>query len=351
MDDQCLQNPLFNEADVRNVRYRLVLPDGSMHVLQLRGYEDSAPGGIGDGYNFMSMNGRPNACARDNYGYPAEYTGWLTYYTNDGSYLKFEVYANGTESYFHNWKLYYPDGRRVISENGLIKDYDANGNYISIANACYDPPPAGDCSQPYTSIYDASNREILINYNTTDANLSTDTLKRDEITAPGPNGDVTYAIDWQALQIGDDGRTYFVGHNIETNTPVNAPLSVRFWAVKYIQLPPPQYRPNYPVPMGNAPPPELSYEFGYWDNSETVPGPGYGQLDHMRMPSGAEYDYKYFINSASGFGADNIAGSISVSNKKITHDSVSDMQWTYDYTYGDHTHVTNPGLKNIKSPL
>ncbi len=39
----CLQHPLYSETNIRSVRYRLVLPDGSMHILQLRGYEDYFP--------------------------------------------------------------------------------------------------------------------------------------------------------------------------------------------------------------------------------------------------------------------------------------------------------------------
>lgn len=93
---------------------------------------------------------------------------------------------------------YYVAGNSSADEDGIIKEYDANGNYISIANVCEDE----GCSQLHTSIYDASNREIRIDYNTTDANLSTDVLKRDLVTAPGPNGTVTYAIDWQAIEIG-----------------------------------------------------------------------------------------------------------------------------------------------------
>ena len=37
-----------------------------------------------------------------------------------------------------------------------------------------------------------------------------------------------------------------------------------------------------------------------------------------------------------------IASETSVSSKTITHDSVSDMQWAYDYGVGDRTIVTNP---------
>jgi RHS repeat-associated protein len=347
LDEQCTQNPLYDASYVRNVRYRLTLPDGSMHILQLAGYEDYSPFGTGDGFNAMGMNGRSSECAHYHHAWPEQYVGWLTYYTNDGSYLKFEVYADGTGSYFNNWKLYYPDGRRVFNEDGIIKEYDANGNYISIANACYDPPPEGDCSRPYTTIYDASNRDITIEYNITDADLLTDTWKRDQVTAPGPNGTITYTIDWQALEIGGGGRQYFVGQYVD-GTLVYLPLSARFWTVKYIQLPSPQYRPDYPVPLGDEPPIELSYEFGYWDNDDTVPGPGYGQLDQMRMPSGSPYDfhclydYHYLMTGfTTGYGADVIAHEIAISDKQITHDSVSDMQWTYDYDW-DWTRVTNP---------
>jgi RHS repeat-associated protein len=353
-DWNCTENPLFN-GNPRIIRYRLALPDGSMHILQLGGFESYAPPSTGDGYNGIAMDGRSTPCAAGpSFGWPQQYTGWLSYYTNDGSYLKYEVYVDSNSwlnnSYASNWRLYFPNGKRVIAVNGVIREYDSNDNYVSIANACYDPPPGGDCSRPYTSIYDNSNRQILVEYNITDANLSTDLWKRDQVTAPGPNGTITYSIDWQSFVVGGDGRYYSAGFNPVDNSYLTIPLNRRLWVVKYVQLPAPQYRANYPVSLGSVPPDELSYEFGYWDNNDPDPdpGPGYGQVDHMRTPSGSVYNYKYRIIEAGVPVCptqlpcvENIADGISVSQKNIIHDSISDMQWSFSYNCCATT-ITNP---------
>jgi hypothetical protein len=65
--------------------------------------------------------------------------GWLTYFTTDGSYLKLEIYADGSDWQKQNWYLYFPDGRRVVGRGDQVEAlYDANGNAIRVANICVD---------------------------------------------------------------------------------------------------------------------------------------------------------------------------------------------------------------------
>jgi hypothetical protein len=79
-------------TDPNIVRYRVILSDGNMHLLYLRGYETLSDT---DAYYGLDMaTGRSNACGAA-HGYPAQYTGMLTYYTVDGSYLKYEVSVDG----------------------------------------------------------------------------------------------------------------------------------------------------------------------------------------------------------------------------------------------------------------
>ena len=118
------------------------------------------------------------------------------------------------------------------------------------------------------------------------------------------------------------------------NSWVSAPIATRFWTVKYIKVPSPQYLPETPIPLGTAPPEELSYEFDYWDDS----GDGYSQLNHMRMPSGAEYDYEHFMTAfPSLFGA----GKESVERESVrawTHGhGHMDTAWT-PTAHSTHTH-------------
>jgi hypothetical protein len=103
-------------GDARSFRMRLILPDGSMHILHLRGYDNEFGDGYqGDGFFGIAPDGKAiNDCARW-HGWPAQITGWLTYYTTDGSYLKVEFYADGNPGWASkDWYLYYPDGRRVV---------------------------------------------------------------------------------------------------------------------------------------------------------------------------------------------------------------------------------------------
>ena len=344
--------------NVRINRYRLITPDGSSHILYLRGFEQYDPDGIEvvEGWTAMNMDGHCNDYAVHN-GWPAQTNGILTFYTNDGSYLKYEVNTTSGVG-----TVYYPDGRRSGLLNGVPTEFDANGNGVSIANGCYDPPPSGDCSRPYTTIYDSANptNAIQIDYNITDANNTTANLKRDQVIAPGPNGHpVTYTIDWEAMTIGGNGRQYAIGRDpLYTSEWRYSPLNFRFWVVKYIHNPLPASQTYYPVSLGNPPAEELkqySYEFRYWDNNSLFPNgspnPGFGQLNYMRMPSRAIYNYNYMLDSVDYEDYQDypepqtIVNGIRVAGKQITHDSLTnDLQWSFAYTseYTSGTTVTSP---------
>src|SRR5262245_43587702 len=70
-----------NDPDSRPFRFRIGLPDGSMHVLHLRGYGNEVNSAYrGDGFYRFAPNGMIAApCTW------SRLTGWLTYYTSDGS--------------------------------------------------------------------------------------------------------------------------------------------------------------------------------------------------------------------------------------------------------------------------
>jgi|GEM_PF-1439766 len=300
-------------SHANHIRYRVVLPDGSQHILYLKGYEAKDP--EGEGYYGLGMGGGSNLCAQ-HFGYPASYTGWLTYYTNDGSHLKLEVYADGVNT---QSTLFLPDGKVITGATA----YDANGNYITTTANGYGNP---------------AGQQIQILYNTATANINGQLWKRDQVIAPGPNGDVTYTIDWQYLQIGNDNRTYVIGVH-PWQGALSMPLDFGFWVVKYIQLP-----LAGPVALGSAPLVYNSYEFGYWDNDPTQPeGAGYGQLDYMRMPSGAEYHYLYegetitspYVETAM------IAHGLNITRKTISYTEGSPLVWEFD-RLGLTVNVTNP---------
>src|SRR5262249_23369707 len=158
---------------------------------------------------------------------------------------------------------------------------------------------------------------IRIDYNVTDANIYVDTQKRDTVTAPGPNGPITWAIDWGLLHIGGDGRKY-----VWTSSPPNdqtqlQDVDFQFWVVKYLQLPITSL-----VPLGQAPSSWNSYEFQYSDNSNKHEG--YGELAYARTPSGAVYNYAYkwehYGSQNPGYAdTKSIAHDNSVKDKTVVH--------------------------------
>ncbi len=314
------------------VRMRVLLPDGSMHILYLRGYETY--GGYTSTNGFIPINpaGKDITCPYQTP--PQVVTGWLTYYTTDGSYLKVEIYADGTTAWREkDWYVYYPDGRRVVVSpvNGTVDSYDSKNNRIRISNYCHSWPDGCD---PYTSIQDDGGHEIRISYNVTDANTSTDTWLRDTISAPGPNGSITTAVDWNSIQYGSLNRRYTYAPTAPPPYDRTLAYGGGFWTVKYIQLP-----LASPVTLGQEPSVWNSYKFGYSDGDN-----GWGLLNYMRMPTGSQYGYSYRLEQPASclnsWDADCIANDNSVSQKQITHDGTIDT-WTFLYTLTS-TKVTAP---------
>jgi RHS repeat-associated protein len=304
------------------VRLNLILPDGSSHVLHWGADEDGKSG--------RSPDGKDTTCDHR----PA-ISGLITYYTADGSFLKAETTANQSNWYLQDWNLYYPDGRHVFLSptTGTTKLYDANENWISIKNACYDPYP-GDCSLPYAEIKDSSlGRTITVKYNVTDALMPSGWI-RDNITAPGPNGDITTSVDWRPMTI----VASYAGSS-DTDPPVTVgPFN--FYVPRYIQLP-----LASAVVLGSEPPKWNSYAFDYRDNSDGNHR-GYGELKYIRTPSGSEYTYNYLYTNFAQSDRQNVYPDHfyhnAITDKYITHDGITDLHWSFSYPDLGTTTITNP---------
>jgi len=81
-----------------------------------------------------------------------------------------------------------------------------------------------------------------------------------------------------------------------------------------------------------------SYAFGYSDDADL----GYGEVDLVRTPSGSQFQFRY---AWDGFGSNLDSGDIANGNpvreRKITHDGITDLIWTYSYGW-DKTTIANP---------
>ncbi|HET9217610.1 MAG TPA: RHS repeat-associated core domain-containing protein, partial [Terriglobia bacterium] len=306
----CLGDPLYVVEHERIYRYRISLPDGSQHLLHLLGHGDEKRDGYyGDGFYAISMDGVRSNCARESGRYPINVNGVLTYFTTDGSYLRFQINANGSSWFNQQWTLFYPDGRRVVGRGDQAEHiYDANGNGIHIAKQLED-------GRTVTYITDDFGRSLRLEHGF----ASSATEREDKITVPGPEGLLEWRVKWEKIQVGGTGFTYicyqdnFLFPMFTTHCPVN----FQYWVVKYIQLP-------LAAPGFDPPPaaPWTNFEFTY-----SPTGQGYGRLLTMRAPGGTQYAYCCDAYSASLFAQD--LAYAGYRRRTLTHDGVSDV-WSYE---------------------
>jgi hypothetical protein len=109
--------------------------------------------------------------------------------------------------------------------------------------------------------------------------------------------------------------------------------------VKYLQLP---LAPA--VPASETPAISNSYAFGNSDNDDI----GYGEVDLMRTPTGAQYQYRYALEQSTGaLGTDEIVHHNPVIQRTISYqDSINQQPVTLTWGYAHApttTTVTNPG--------
>jgi RHS repeat-associated protein len=320
--DSCEGNAFHVMEHEREFRYRISLPDGSQHLLHLLGYGDEKDGYYGDGFYAIGMAGLRSFCASQHPGrYPANVTGKLTYYTTDGSYLRFEIHADGSSWTNQQWTLFYPDGRRVVGRYDQAEHiYDANGNGIHITKAT-------ENGHTVSYITDDFDRSIRIEHSL----ASSPTEKEDKITVNGPHGPLEWRVKWHRIQIGGSGASYVCYEDTSVNPPdkLSCPFNFLNWVVKYIQLP--LAAPNFTPPPAA---PWTNFEF-----THTASGIGFGRLTSMRVPSGALYSYCCDVYSPSLY-AQTIAHG-GYAGRTVSHDGVNET-WSYQRSQSGRSIVTNP---------
>ncbi len=323
--------------DARYHKLTVRLWDGSQHTFHLKGYEEEhydSPEYTGDGFFGFDVGGASNACSQF-WGWPAQVPGPLTYYTTDGSFLKL-IYEGDQRT------LFFPDGTRIVWSPTGTYIYDKNDNIIEIHKHCDD----ADCDVLHTSISDASGREINI-YKSSDWSSQewVDGWVRDRVEVEGAKNKIKYNIDWQGVPLSDPPPNYRYYGQI-SNCSWFLPLLGPHASIRYIH----EYTDDADVvTLGTTPPPEKRhqfYEFGYSDISDL----GFGELDFMKLPSGAEYHYHYFYENGDNYpiegilSAENIALENRITQKTIIDNSVSpatNLSWSFQYD-SQWTNITNP---------
>lgn len=267
-------NGLWTEMTYIHKLY-VVFPDGSRHELHPQGHNDDA--GLQDSFYRVRFDGVVESCGFSQYRTGSA----LSYYSDDGSYLRLDVsYDNDLDSGNNTWNLYFPDGSRVTSA-GYI--YDRNGNSI---------------------------------------NGLTDDLGR-TISGGGigyEGADLDWTVSYKSVYVN---KTY---QSCDLPCPTSeqrSNLNQIFNVVDTL---------TEPTAMGGR-----TYYFHY--NAHPYPSPpsgqsdGWGEVSIVELPAGGEIQYDYSLDGVDG-PSNGLPDDVQVIldnhpvAKRIIHDGVTDS-WTY----------------------
>ena len=253
-------------------KVKVAFPDGSVHEFLPRGFGSA----MQEGYIDIRPDGWQTRWVSGTYTQDFPYlTNTLSYYTFDGTYLKLDVQHDSDGLWANNpWTLYYPDGTKVSNFGTRITD--RNGNYVEWSNVTYNGHPA-------TQLMDQLGRKIVVEYQgVSDGEI---------VHVPGVAGaDLTYQVHWKGIQIF---KTY------STDDPW------KYDANGYPDVLGYQYmvsRIDLPAATGG-----LQYVFGYnaADSGSApccTPSYGWGELNSVALPSGAQAQYQYQLDGQNGPG-------------------------------------------------
>src|SRR5262245_10877501 len=251
--DETSKPPCTSLEVIWRYKLKVSFPDGSLH--EFRPSVGTDP--LEDGY----FSVRPDGWISDCYSDRPFYSGPMTYYSIDGTYLRLEFAHDGdiNINWTNNpWTLYFPDGGHVTGGNAPQRIYDRNNNYLEIQDIVYN-------SNPATRIVDQLGRQIIVGY----TNNNEDHIYQ-------------WVFNGQQLQWTVKWKTNWVFKNYYPGDGGLQNLDCGLRVVDQIIL---------PVQAG-----ALSYAFSY--NSGTNPGQGnpsygWGEVNSVTLPSGAQASYKY----------------------------------------------------------
>jgi RHS repeat-associated protein len=306
---------------IYHYKVKVAFPDGSLHEFLPRGF--GTP--LVEGYSDIRPDGYQTRYIGGLYQDVPYLTGTLSYYTFDGTYLRLEVQHDSDNNVWNNpWTLYFPDGTKVTNFGARITD--RNGNYVEWSNITYNGHPA-------TQLIDQLGRKIVVEYQ----GISDGEI----IHVPGVSGtDLTYQVHWKNIQVFKTYSTYDLAqHN---HDPDGYPdfLGTQF-VVSRIDL---------PAAAGG-----LQYVFGYnaadYGSAPCcTPSYGWGELNSVTLPSGAQAQYQYVMDGLNGPGAGSMWSDVlrnSMARKTLTYQQQYDgssSPVSETWNYGGGVVMSNGGV-------
>jgi RHS repeat-associated protein len=292
------------QETIYHYKVRVVFPDGSVHEFMPRvgslidqGYSDIRP----DGYQTRFVGGMVQDVPY--------FTTNLTYFSIDGTYIRLEVQHDSDSNWWNNpWTLYFPDGTRVTNSGARITD--RNGNYIEFSNVTYNGHPA-------TQLMDQLGRKVIVEHG--------GVSNGDIVHVPGVGGaDMAHQVHWKTIQVYKTYSTTMPEHfSQESQNGYPDMLGTQF-VVSEIDM---------PAESGG-----LKYLFGYnaadFNNTCCTASYGWGELNSITTPTGAQAQYIYALDGQNGPGMGQMW-------REVLNNAVTQKTLTYLQQYdGSSTLIT-----------
>jgi RHS repeat-associated protein len=309
----CATNP-------KTERLFVVFPDGSRHILHL--YTNGVPDDNGDGGSPYYPNGQlvcPNTT------YQPITTGNLTYFTTDGTFIRFSIPASSSPYWTNSlWTIMLPDGRTVGgygSQTTVL--HDRHWNAITWTNL---DPINGN---PQTLVRDDLQRAITLQHS----------AWQDTITQTGFNNQVaTWTVSWDVSTVASSLQ-YQCTENLDLCTGSDPFAALSSLVVASVSVASP----------GND---TATYSFTY----DEAPGLGWGELRKVSLPAAtgetpAAVTYTYQQSGRTKLYSELLYNP--VTQKDVDWQEQQDGgstprsdRWTYQY--GSPVQVTGPDGGNTK---
>jgi RHS repeat-associated protein len=307
-------------VNVQVQKLQVTYPDGSVHDFRLQGYAEPDT----NQPNFFPMFLNGNVSSNSDCKGWAPTTNDLTYYSVDGSYSRLVVgHAQADGQY--PWTLYLSDGARVTgyaaADPGFESSvrpqriYDRNANYIEISDETYNGHHA-------VKIADQVGRKLILEHSTANEDIV-------RVWSLGER-ELTWTVKWKTLSFA---KQYNAGHAGVSLLDFERPM------VDQVIL-----------PRADGQTQDLAYTFGYNEDAG-VSAQGWGEVNYVRLPSGARARYAYKRDGQFGstiFAKDVLENS--VTGKELRYDREYDgltseavETWTYSInSQGGVSTVTGP---------